>query len=356
MELENIRKKILKYKIGQIILKSFSYIYLSVVQINLLLYKLRIRKQKSVDSFVVCIGNITAGGTGKTPTVLLAARLLSEMGLRVAVISRGYKRTKKGKDVVVLYDQENIDWQNTGDEPYMMNLLLKEKQVPVIVSKSRYKAAKCAKEDFKSQVILLDDGFQHHKLKRNRNIVLIDAQNPFTDGLLPYGNLREPLTALRRADLILLTHSNLVSKNKIEDIKKEIHSYNPSLQVLEATHKPKHYFDLINKKNVSLYDLKGAAACFCGLGDPKSFETTLKNLGLDVKKTLRFADHKKYTISDIKKIAAMRGNLPLITTFKDYVKLPAGWQEYIKNDFYMLEIEMHLNDIDLTLFKQIIKP
>ena len=356
MNLEKLRAKLLKNKVVRAVLKTLAFIYGIGVKTNLILYKLKIRRQKSVDSFVVCIGNITAGGTGKTPTVLLAARLLADMGLRVAVISRGYKRPKKGKDVVVLYDQEDINWQSAGDEPYMMNLLLKEKQVPVIVSKSRYKAAKCAKEEFKSQVILLDDGFQHHKWKRDRNIVLIDAQNPFTEGLLPLGNLREPLTALRRADLVLLTHSNLVSKNKIEDIKKEIRLYNPSLPVLEAVHKPKNYFDLINNKSVSLYDLKGTAACFCGLGDPKSFETTLKNLGLDIKKSLRFADHKNYTISDIKKIADMRGNLPLITTFKDYVKLPSGWQEYIKDNFYMLEIEMSLNSVDLTLFKQIIKP
>ncbi len=356
MGLENLRKKILKYKAGKITLKVFAFLYLIGIKINFLLYKLKIKKQRSVDSFVLCIGNITAGGTGKTPTVLLAAGLLSETGIRTAVISRGYKRPKKGQEVVVLYDQENINWQDAGDEPYMMNLLLKDKQVPVIVSKSRYKAAKYATEEFKSQVILLDDGFQHHKLKRNRNIILLDAKNPFGGGLLPYGNLREPLTALRRADLAILTHSDLVPKTKIENIKKEIKIYNPCLKVLQASHKPKNYFDFIKRETVALDILKGPAACFCALGDPESFEITLKNLGLNIKKNWRFADHKEYKISDIKKIADMRGNLPLITTFKDYVKLPAGWQDYIKDNFYMLEIEMSLNDTDLEIFKQVIKP
>ncbi len=352
----NLRNKILKYKIGQISLKMISFLYLLGVKFNLLLYKLKIKKQKSVDSFVVCIGNIAAGGTGKTPMVMLCARLLAEMGLRVAVVSRGYKRPKKGQDVVVLYDQGSLNWQNAGDEPYMMNLLLKDKQVPVIVSKSRYKAAKRAKEEFKSQVILLDDGFQHHKLKRDRNIVLLDAQNPFGGGLLPYGNLREPLTALKRADLVLLTHSDLASKTKIANIKKEIKEYNSSLQILEAAHKPKNYFDLIKNEVVKLDALKGSAACFCALGDPKSFETTLKNLGINLKQTWRYADHKTYTLDDIKTLASLRGNLPLITTFKDYVKLPAGWQEYLKNDFYMLEIEMSLNETDLAILKETIKP
>lgn len=356
MGLENIRTKILKYKVGRFILKACSCIYLIAVKFNLFLYKIKIKKQKSVDSFVVCIGNITAGGTGKTPTVLLCARILAEMGLRVAVISRGYKRPKKGQEVVVLYDQKSLDWQNAGDEPYMMNLLLKDKQVPVIVSKSRYKAAKRAQEEFKSQVILLDDGFQHHKLKRDRNIVLLDAQNPFGGGLLPYGNLREPLTALERADLLFLTHSNLVSESKLASIKKQIKHYNPSLPVLEAVHKPKNYFDLIKNEVAPLDAIKGSAVCFCALGDPKSFETTLKKLGVNLKQTWRYADHKKYTLDDIKNIASLRGNLPIITTFKDYVKLPAGWQEYIKDNFYMLEIEMSLNGDGLETLRDVIEP
>ena len=356
MGLENFRKKILKYKAGRFALKACSVLYLIAVKFNLLLYKLKIKKQKSVDSFVVCIGNITAGGTGKTPTVLLCARILAEMGLRVAVVSRGYKRPKEGQEVVVLYDQKSLDWQNAGDEPYMMNLLLKDKQVPVIVSKSRYKAAKRATEEFKSQVILLDDGFQHHKLKRDRNIVLLDAQNPFGGGLLPYGNLREPLTALERADILFLTHSDLVSESKLASIKKEIKRRNPSLPVLEAVHKPKNYFDLIKNEPVPLNALQGSAVCFCALGDPKSFETTLKNLGVNLKQTWRYSDHKKYTLDDIKNLASLRGNLPLITTFKDYVKLPAGWQEYIKDNFYMLEIEMHLNNDGIEDLKEVITP
>ena len=356
MGLEDLRKKILKNELGHFVLKACSVLYLIAIKFNLFLYEIKIRKQKSVDSFVVCIGNITVGGTGKTPTVLLCARILAEMGIRVAVVSRGYKRPKDGQEVVVLYDQKSLDWQNAGDEPYMMNLLLKDKQVPVIVSKSRYKAAKRAQEEFKSQVILLDDGFQHHKLKRDRNIVLLDAQKPFGGGLLPYGNLREPLTALERADLLVLTHSDLVSESKLANIKKRIKHYNPSLPVVEAVHKPKNYFNLIKNEPVPLDTVQGSAACFCALGDPKSFETTLKKLGLNLKQTWRYSDHKKYTLEDIKNMASLRGDLPLITTFKDYVKLPSGWQEYIKDNFYMLEIEISLNNEGLEILKEVIEP
>ena len=356
MNLEQLRTKLLKNKIAQVLLKCLAFLYGIAVSINLLLYKLKIRKSKKVDSFVVCIGNITAGGTGKTPTVLLCARLLSEMGLRVAVVSRGYKRPRKGKEVVVLYDQKNPDWQSAGDEPYMMNLLLKDRQVPVIVSKSRYKAAKRAKNDFKSQVILLDDGFQHHKLSRDRNVVLIDAKNPFGGGLLPYGNLREPLTALERADIVLLTHSDLVPAEKLETVKEEIKRYNAALPVVNAVRKPKKFFDLINKEDIPLDNLKGPAVSFCALGDPASFETTLCNLGLDLKQTWRYPDHKKYTLKDIETLANLRGNLPLITTFKDYVKLPEGWQVYIQDKFYMLEIEMSLPEEGLEDLKQVITP
>lgn len=356
MNLEALRAKLLKNKIAKVILKCFSFIYGIAVAFNLLLYKLNIRKGKKVDGFVVCIGNITAGGTGKTPTVLLCARLLSEMGLRTAVVSRGYKRPQKGQDVVILYDQADLNWQSAGDEPYMMNLLLKDKQVPVIVSKSRYKAAKCAREKFASQVILLDDGFQHHKLKRDRNVVLIDAKNPFGGGLLPLGNLREPLTALERADIVLLTHSDLVPAEQLATIKKEIKHINPALPVVNAVHKPKKFFDLINKEDVPLGNLKGSAVSFCGLGDPASFESTLKNLGLNLKQTWRYADHRKYTIKDIETLENLRGKMPLITTFKDYVKLPEGWQSIIQNNFYMLEIEMSLDTEGLEDLKQVITP
>lgn len=356
MNLEVLRTKLLKNKISNAILKACSGLYGIAVSVNLLLYKLKIRKQKKIDGFVVCIGNITAGGTGKTPTVLLCARMLSEMDIRTAVISRGYKRPQKGQDIVVLYGQNNLDWQNAGDEPYMLNLLLKDKQVPVIVGKSRYKAAKYAREKFASQVILLDDGFQHHKLKRDRNVVLIDAKNPFGGGLLPYGNLREPLTALERADIVLLTHSDMVDADKLATLRKEIRHYNPALPIVNAVHKPKKFFNLINKEDVPLETLKGPAVCFCGLGDPASFESTLKNLGLTLKQTWRYADHQKYTLKDIETLENLRGKYPLITTFKDYVKLPEGWQNIIQNNFYMLEIEMSLDEEGIEDLKQVITP
>ena len=356
MDLEKLRAKLLKNKITHALLKGLSAVYGMAVTFNLLLYKLKIRKGKKVDSFVVCIGNITAGGTGKTPTVLLCARLLSEMGLRTAVVSRGYKRPQKGQDVVVLYGQNDLNWQSAGDEPYMMTLLLKDKQVPVIVSKSRYKAAKCAREKFASQVILLDDGFQHHKLKRDRNVVLIDAKNPFGGGLLPYGNLREPASALERADIVLLTHSDMVSAEQLEAVRKEIRHINPALPVVNAVHKPKKFFNLINEEDVPLDALKGPAVCFCGLGDPASFENTLRNLGINLQQTWRYADHKHYTLKDIETLENLRGNLPLITTFKDYVKLPEGWRNHIQNNFYILEIEMSLDEEGIEDLKQVITP
>ena len=356
MDLEKLRAKLLKNKIAKAVLKGCSVLYGAAVSLNLLLYKLKIRKSKKVGSFIVCIGNITAGGTGKTPTVLLCARMLSEMGLRTSVISRGYKRPQKGQDVVVLYGQNDLNWQSAGDEPYMMTLLLKDKQVPVIVSKSRYKAAKCALEKFASQVILLDDGFQHHKLKRDRNVVLIDAKNPFGGGLLPYGNLREPLSALERADIVLLTHSDMVPAEQLETVKQEIRRINPALPVVNAVHKPKKFFNLINEEDVPLENLKGPAVCFCGLGDPASFESTLRNLGLNLQQTWRYADHQKYTLKDIQTLENLRGKLPLITTFKDYVKLPEGWRNHIQNNFYMLEIEMSLDEEGIEDLKQVITP
>ncbi|WP_424244814.1 tetraacyldisaccharide 4'-kinase [Elusimicrobium posterum] len=302
------------------------------------------RKSNSVNTRVVCIGNITAGGTGKTTAVLLAARTLAENGIRTAIVSRGYKRETKHKDPVVLFDDElENTWSAAGDEPFMMSRALADVKVPIVIHENRYLAAQEALKRFKSQVILLDDGYQHFRLKRDANIVLIDARNPFGGGeLLPLGQLREPLEGLQRASLIMITHSNHVDMRKREDIKDTIRLYNEDVEIVEAIHKPEHFFDICNSKKLNLKDLKGDVGAFSAIGEPGGFEDTLRHLGLKPVKIWRYPDHRKYTEEDLRTFVDLGGEQPLITTFKDFVKFPENWRDVLKKNVYVLSVNMEI--------------
>ncbi len=343
MDFIKLRENLLNTAFGRLFLGFCAFVYGIGVKLNLFLYAKGWRKTKEVNTRVVCIGNISAGGTGKTPMVLLCATMLSKNNVRAAVVSRGYKRAKKGSEVTVLFDRDLLNWQEAGDEPYMMSQLLSEYKVPVIVSSDRYAAATEGLKEFKSQVILLDDGLQHHKLKRNANIVLMNAQNPFGDGaLLPLGTLREPLEGLERANLIVLTHCDLITPREVEDIKDQIRLINDEVDILEAVHKPDYFFDINTRQKLPLDALKGPAVAFSAVGHPESFEQTLRNLGINLKQVWRFPDHGTYTVENMETFASLRGDLPLITTYKDYVKLPEGWQDIIKKKFYILAIDMEI--------------
>ncbi len=354
MDFVKLREKMLKNKITCIFLSFCAFIYGLIVRLILLCYRKNIFKSNKADARVVCIGNITAGGTGKTTAVLLAAQLLSKAGVKTAIISRGYKRDKKEK-VKILFDNDLLNWQETGDEPYMMSQMLAEYKVPVAVSSDRYAAACEVIREFKSEILLLDDGLQHHKLQRDANIILVNARDPFGNGkMLPYGILREPISALKRADLVILTHSNLVDEKERLNLKEKIKSYKEDLEVLQAIHKPDYFYDVINRSKMALDDIKGEVVSFCGLGDPASFEQILKNLGLKIKQTWRFKDHNAYTLEEIKSLNSFRKGLPLITTFKDYVKFPKGWREILKDKIYILAINLEIkegNDLFLKILK-----
>ncbi len=353
-----LRENLLACFWGRAFLKTAAFCYGAAVTLILFAYKKGWLKAKSVSTRVVCLGNITTGGTGKTTAVMLAAAELAKRGVRVSVVSRGYKRQGKKNEVAVLFDQDLLSWRESGDEPYMISRLLAQYKVPVLVCAKRYLAAQKAVSEFKSQVILLDDGMQHHRLKRDADIALIDAKNPFGGGqFLPLGNLREPLSALKRASLIVLTHSDLVSAREKEDIKDKIRLLNDEIEIIEAVHKPAYYFDVHTRQKLPLEALSGAAAAFSGIGEPSSFEDTLRALRLDLKQIWRFPDHNNYDEQDLHTFAAARGAMPLITTFKDFVKMPEGWQDIIKDKFYILAIDMQFQEERaMNIFLKVLQP
>ena len=348
-----------QHAVGRGILYVLAALYKMGVWMHQKIYQYGWKHSSSVNSRVVCIGNITAGGTGKTTAVLLAATTLAKAGVRVAIVSRGYKRRQKTNSPVVLFDNPQTDWQSAGDEPFMMSRLLSQYKVPIVISPNRTEAAQEALRRFKSQLILLDDGLQHHRLERDANVILVDAKNPFGNGaLLPYGILREPLDAFKRAALVILTHCDQVPEKELEDIKDKIRLYNDQIPILQSIHKPEYYVDICTSNRVELKDIQGAAACFCALGHPATFENTLTNLGLELKQKWRFPDHQHYTEEALRTFEATRGDLPLITTFKDFVKFPDNWRDILTKNVYVLSVNLNITggEKELDIFMDTLYP
>ncbi len=359
MDLLAVKKSLQQNSLGRGLLKAASKCYGLGAWAHRFLYDNAWKTAQTVNSRVVCIGNLTAGGTGKTTTVLLAATTLAKQGTRVAIVSRGYKRQQKTDGPVILYDNPDADWRLAGDEPFMMSRVLSKMQVPIVIANRRADAANEALRRFKSQVILLDDGLQHFALKRDANIVLIDAKNPFGNKeLLPYGILREPLSGLKRADLVILTHCDQATPRELEDVRDQVRLYNDTVEILESEHHPEYYMDICNTRQVPLDQIKGPVACFCALGHPESFERTLKDLGLTLRQKWRFADHQYYTEENLRTFEDTRAGMPLITTFKDFVKFPDNWRDILTKDVYVLSVNLHIRggEKEFQKFTQVLYP
>ena len=328
--------------LGRVVLWFFSLFYRTAIALRKYIYEMGFFKTNSVNARVVCIGNITTGGTGKTTAVMLAAKMLAQANLRVAIITRGYKRTADKNEVIVLSEKTTDSWDKAGDEAFMMFEALRDYGVPVIACPDRYKAAQTAVKRFKSQILLMDDGFQHFSLDRDIDIVLLDARDPFGgNALLPLGLLREPKTALARAGLVVITHSNLATPEQIDEIREEVRKYNPEVKVLEATHEPEYFFDVCTSEKVEIKGLKGKATALSAIGDPKSFEDTLRPLGIKLTQIWRYPDHHPYTMAELANAKEYCDGNPIITTYKDFTRFPEGWREKLKDSIYVLSI--HLN-------------
>lgn len=284
---------------------------------------------------VISIGNLTTGGTGKTPLVCHVARIAHEElsrlepaganeAARICVLSRGYGRTTRGR--VLVSDEEIIfaDANEGGDEPRELAERLRG-VAAVIADADRVAAARWATEHLRSRVFVLDDGFQHQRLRRDLDIVAIDATDPFGgDRSLPAGRLREPLTALRRADLIVLTRLEQAPPDA--ELVARIAKLDANLPVLRAyTHaRGFHPLDADTDDDVQKLGDNRRAFAFCALGNPWAFFETLRRCDLRVAGTLAFADHHRYTSEDIEHIKTAARSCKaglIVTTMKDAVKL-----------------------------------
>lgn len=259
---------------------------------------------------VISVGNITLGGTGKTSLVELIARYLKTEGKNIVVISRGYKRP------------ETRD-QNMGDEPEMLFNNLGS--VPVIADKDRVRAIKRAVNEYKADTVILDDALQQWRIKKDLEVVTIDAGNPFGNKhMLPRGILREPLSVLKRTDIFVLTKVNF--SPDIQATEEFLHGIAPEALVLESTHEPVAFYEISKPSELlNLESLRSRnVALVSGIGDPGSFENLIKSLGINIGLCFRFSDHYNYQEKDFIKIvndAKAKGIDIIITTEKDAVRI-----------------------------------
>lgn len=300
-----------------------SILYGGVMRLRARLYEKGLFPTQSLPCRVVSIGNLVAGGTGKTPMTIRVARMLKSLGYRVVVISRGYQGRLEAKGGVVSDGHTLFAGpDDAGDEPYLMARLLKG--VPVVVGRGRHAAGMLAVERFNPDVVVLDDAFQHLRLKRDLNLVLLDRRSPLGNGhLLPRGLLREPVSALKRADAIIFTRgcsAGLPDPPGFLPTGPEIFhtSHTPVIRTLGRgsgfLEGADDWSGLKNRKSVA----------FCGLADNDQFFDQLEEGGILLEARFPFGDHHRYGAHDLNRIARAakdRGADLLITTFKDYVKI-----------------------------------
>ena len=342
------------------LLRSFLYllslIYERLVQFRLFLYRKRIFRERALGCLVISIGNLTVGGTGKTPIVEKFARALQKGGRDVAILSRGYKSvprpSKRGLLAKLRGDNPDpprvvsdgksllLDSLTAGDEPYMLAHNLKN--VAVLVDKDRVKSGLFAIEKMNADTLLLDDGLQYLHLKHRLDIVLVDRQAPFgNEFLLPRGTLREPPHNLRRASYIFITKSTGESN---EQLIERVRRYNRTAEIIECAHKPLHLQNVVTGEIASLEKLHDTfIGSICAIAAPDSFEDGLRRLGARIEIAKRYIDHHRYTEAELQSFISrcIRRDLEMVvTTEKDAVRFPLLIKTEVPIFFLRVEIEI----------------
>jgi tetraacyldisaccharide 4'-kinase len=330
------------------LLLLLSYLYLGIVTLRLSLFHSHILRSHQLGCPVVSIGNLTVGGTGKTPVVEKLARDLTTRGRRIAILSRGYKSVKgrashaTGTSCRVVSEGGAIllDSKNAGDEPFMLAKNLRG--VAVVVDKDRVGCGSHAVNRLGCDLLILDDGLQYLKLHRKFDIVLIDREAPFgNEYLLPRGTLREPPSHLQRATHILITKSDGSDQTALHE---RIRLHNRTAPIIECRHRPVLVQDLSTGEEFPLSYLQALrAASLSAIASPESFEQGLRRLGVELELTQSFADHHRYSKREIERFlkrCARRGISCVLTTEKDAVRMPRLLNQEIPIRYLRIEIEI----------------
>ena len=350
------RRHGIRASILRAILYALSFIYDRLVQLRLYLYRKRILRERALGCLVISVGNLTVGGTGKTPIVEKFARALQVGGRRVAILSRGYKsvprkrnwpdrlRRKDADPPRVVSDGKSLllDSLTAGDEPYMLAHNLKD--VIVLVDKNRVKSGRFAIDRWGVDTLLLDDGLQYLHLKHRLDMVLVDRQAPFgNEFLLPRGTLREAPRNLRRASYIFIT-KNTGEPN--DALIQRIRRYNRTAEIIECAHKPLYLQNVFSDEQLPLERLRDAfIGSICAIAAPESFEGALKKLGAHVDLAKRYIDHHYYTEAELTNFMhrCIRRDLAMIvTTEKDAVRMPRLTEAQVEVSIYFLRVEIEI--------------
>ena len=334
-------------------LRGLSYLYGFGARVNLWLYEAGFLSRRKLNCCVISIGNITVGGTGKTPTAQRVAKMIKNLGYRVVILNRGY-RSHWDKPLGVVSDGRKIFMTSyeAGDEAYLMAKMMPG--VPVVIGKNRDVTGSYAVEKLNAEVIIMDDGYQHWQLERDLDIVLVDTLNLFGNGnLLPRGILREPLSHLNRADLFLFTKSDQSSQLTRSSLTENIRQYNTKAPIVESIHHAKEFVEIadwykgIQQNPLPLEELKGKRVMvFSAIGNPSSFEQNVSGCGLDIVEAIRYPDHHDYGMLEMQYIGERASKLKadaLITTGKDAVKIPT---EFI---YFNRDIPLYVMNMDIMI-------
>ncbi len=345
----------------------FSLFYGLVVKIILLGYQSGVFKRNVLPVPVVSVGNLTVGGSGKTPVCIFLAKQLLAQNVKPVILTRGYRSGGKknigdpsmrttAMAVGFSQDSASLTGMPVGLHESDEVKLLKEslKDVPVVVNPNRYQGGLEAIEQYHPDVILLDDGFQHWKLKRDLDVLLIDCANPFgNEHVLPAGILREYISGIKRSGLIILTKTDF---GNVSQLRADIERWYPGIPIAEAVHQPISLTELYTQQEHPLNKIICPVVAFCGIGEPLSFKASLTTVGADVKEFIPFMDHHEYDFNDmmtIKSVCDQLGVRTLVTTRKDAVKLNSyqdfwrGYTLYALN--VQIEVTKGLNEIKSKL-------
>jgi len=352
------RAKGFRASLMRVLMLGLSGVFRCLVQLRIALFRKGWKSQQYLGTQVVSIGNLTVGGTGKTPVVEMLAKSLRDRGRKVAILSRGYKskrleQRQKWKDKNGRYlRQENmpkvvstgsallLDSKFAGDEPFMLARNLE--RVSVIVDKNRVKGARFAVSQLGAETLILDDGMQNFDLAHSFDVVLVDSRSPFgTEALLPRGTLREPPKNLRRASFILITKCDGSSNAELIT---RIRKYNPTADIVECAHGPRYLEDIHTREHKPLDFLEGKwVGAISAIAVPENFERSLEELGAKVEISRRFSDHHRFSrrnVDDFMQRCVERDMDMIVTTEKDAVRFPRPTE--INVPIYFLRIEVQI--------------
>jgi tetraacyldisaccharide 4'-kinase len=320
-------------------LRLLSMPYRGAVAARNRLYDRGLLRQERLPCPVISVGNLTVGGTGKTPTVIRLAAMLRDKGCRPAVLSRGYGGTARAP-INTVSDGKRVlmEWGESGDEPLLIARSVPG--IPVLTGPERIRTGRAAVERYGADILILDDAFQHRALFRDLDIVMLDATRPFGNGyLLPRGPLREPHEALRRADLLITTGGSetAITPRGV-----------PLLPTFRGVHRPRELVEAATGRALPLAELRGKKVCaFAGIGSPEAFRQSLAALGAEIVSFRAFPDHHPYRLADLEALRRLAGESAagrIVTTEKDGIRL-ADFPDFL-GEISLLRIGMEITPAD----------